>query len=169
VYVLGETDDELGASEYFTMLAEKTGEQAIGNTAPRVDAKKNLRTYQALEQAIQKGLVASAIGVGRGGLAAALAKTAIAGKLGIMSDLSKLPGSAKQPDSILFSESQGRILVSIRHEAHRAFAALFRGVPLTKIGEVTKKESLETKLGDTYLKFSLESLATAYRKPFKNW
>ncbi len=169
VYLIGETDDELGASEYFTMLSEKAGEQSIGNTAPRVDPKKNMRAYQALETAIQKGLVASAISVGRGGLAAALAKTAIGGKLGIMADLSKLHGSAKQSDAVLFSESQGRILVSIRHEAHRAFAPLFRGVPLTKIGEVTKKESLEMKLGETYLKLSLESLATAYRKPFKNW
>lgn len=179
VYLIGDTDDELGASEYFTMLDEEfesdghrmsvMSERAIGNTAPRVDAKKNLRAYQALEMAIQKGLVASAISVGRGGLVAALAKTVIAGKLGIMADLSKLPGTAKLPDSILFSESQGRILVSIRHEAHRAFAPLFRGVPLTKIGEVTKKESLEMKLGETYLKLSLESLAAAYRKPFINW
>jgi phosphoribosylformylglycinamidine synthase len=169
VYLIGETEDELGASEYFTMLSEKAGEQSIGNTAPRVDAKKNLRAYQALEQAIQKGLVASAIGVGRGGLATALAKAVIAGKLGIKADLSKLQGSAKQTDTILFSESQGRIVVSIPHKNHRTFHKLFRGIALTEIGEVTKKESLDLILPDKKLSVSLNALSAAYQKPFKNW
>lgn len=169
VYVLGETDDELGASEYFTMLAEKAREQAIGNTAPRVDPKKNKRTYQALELAIQKGLVASAISVGRGGLAAALAKTAVAGKLGISADLTKLPGAAKEFDTKLFSESQGRLVVTIPSKSSRQFHALLRGVEYVTVGEVTKKESLELKFTDKKVSLSVESLANAYQKPFKNW
>lgn len=169
VYVLGETDNELGASEYFTMLAEKAGEQAIGNTAPRVDAKKNLRTYQVLETAIQKRLVASAIGVGRGGLAAALAKMAIAGKLGISADLTKLPGAAREFDTKLFSESQGRLVVTIPAKNSRQFHALLRGVEYAKIGEVTKKESLELKNADKKIDVSVESLASTYQKPLKNW
>lgn len=169
VYVVGETDDELGASEYFTMLSEKAGENSIGNTAPRVDPKKNLRAYQALELAIQKGLVASAISVGRGGLAAALAKTSIAGKLGIKADLTKLSGSAKAADSILFSESQGRILVTIPHKNHRQFAPLFRGVEITKIGEVTEKKNLDLVVPNQKLSVTLDDLSASYQKPFKNW
>ncbi len=179
VYVLGETDDELGASEYFTMLDEEyehdghrmsvMSERAIGNTAPRVDPKKNMRTYQALEQAIQKGLVASAIGVGRGGLAAALAKTTIAGRLGISADLSKLPGNAKAIDAKLFSESQGRLVVTIPSKNSRQFHALLRSVEYVCVGEVTKKESLELKFPDKKISLSVDSLATAYQKPFKNW
>jgi phosphoribosylformylglycinamidine synthase len=170
VYVIGETNDELGASEYFTMLSEKEGEETFGNTVPRVDLSKNIAAYKALSKAINQGLVSSALGVGRGGLGIAFAKTAIAGKLGIKADLTKLAGGgAGEADSILFSESQGRIVVSVRSAAQKTFEALFKGVALTRVGEVTKKESLELKLPNTRASIPLTSLLAAYQKPFKNW
>lgn len=175
VYVIGETRDELGASEYFTMLSEKYGHsmsifnRTIGNSVPLVDAKKNMTAYRALERAIQKGFVASAISVGRGGLAVALSKTSIAGKLGIKADVSKLPGNASADDAKLFSESQGRVLVSVNPKLKRELEKTFQGVALTLIGEVTKKVSLELKLPQNRLNIPLKTLATAYQKPFKNW
>ncbi len=53
IYVLGETQDELGASEYYKTLG------VIGNNVPKVNLEKNLKTYLALEKAIQKELIAS--------------------------------------------------------------------------------------------------------------
>ncbi|MEK7106959.1 MAG: AIR synthase related protein, partial [Patescibacteria group bacterium] len=47
IYLVGETDDELGASEYFALLGGKTG-----STVPAVDAKKNAKVYDALSRAI---------------------------------------------------------------------------------------------------------------------
>ncbi len=46
-----------------------------GGNVPAVDTTKNLNTYKAFSDAIQKGLVASAIGVGRGGLGATFSVT----------------------------------------------------------------------------------------------
>lgn len=185
VYLIGETHDELGASEYFTMLWEEIRKkdkkyghgvsiyQTIGNTVPQVDAARNLKAYRALEKTIQKGFIASAISVGRGGLGVALAKTAIAGKLGITADLRNLdlrnPNIERSDEVALFSESQGRILVSVNQKQKRAFEKTLRGVTSKLIGEATKKEVFDLTLPQNRLNIPLKSLATAYQKPFKNW
>ncbi|OGG50574.1 hypothetical protein A2763_04390 [Candidatus Kaiserbacteria bacterium RIFCSPHIGHO2_01_FULL_54_36] len=158
VYVIGETNDELGASEY-----------SEAGKVPAVDAKKNMKAYRALSKAIESGLVASALSVGRGGLGVALAKSAIAGQLGIDVDLTKLQSSAKRADSVLFSESQGRMLVSVRRSVQKEFEKLFKGVALTNIGEVVQAATVSIALPGQYIDISLHSLTESYRSFFKNW
>jgi len=170
VYLIGETNDELGASEYATLNAEKYGHGvSIFGEVPHVDVKKNAAAYDALANAIQKGLVASALGVGRGGLAIALAKSAIAGKLGAQVDLSQLPGTAKTPEAVLFSESQGRMLVCVPRTAQKEFEALFTGVAVTTIGEVIQAASVSIKTSDGAIEVGLPELTEAYRSFFKEW
>ena len=77
VYLLGETNNELGGSEYYSMF------DAVGNSVPRVDAPRNKRLYRAYYRAIQSNLISSGISLGKAGLGVALAKSAIAGHLGI--------------------------------------------------------------------------------------
>ena len=77
VYVIGETHEELGGSEYFAHLG------GIGNTVPALDAATVQDRYHRLTEAISRELVASAYPVGHGGLGTALAKVAIAGRLGM--------------------------------------------------------------------------------------
>ncbi|HTR18851.1 MAG TPA: phosphoribosylformylglycinamidine synthase subunit PurL [Candidatus Paceibacterota bacterium] len=163
LYLLGDTKDELGASEYFSMLGY------VGAGVPTVDAKKNAKTYDALSQAMEEGLISSALGVGRGGLAVALAKSAVAGQFGADVDLSSVPGAPKNAESILFSESQGRVLVSIRPEAQREFEMLMRGVPSVRIGQVGNAGHLSIELPRSGFSIPLSKLTIAYRKPFKSW
>ena len=163
VYLLGETHDELGGSEYFAHLGK------VGNRVPIVAARANARTYDALSRAIRGGLVASATPVGRGGVALALGKAAIAGQLGADLSLTKLHGDAKRADSVLFSESQGRVVVSVSPTAAQKFEKVMKGVPLSYLGftggdrltlEVPKEGNAD---------ISVATLTSAYRKPFKNW
>lgn len=163
LYLLGETHDELGGSEYAAFLG------ASGGHVPRTDTKRNKRTYRALEGALRNGLVASALSVGRGGLAAGLAKTAIAGKLGLALDARKLPGTAESLEALLFSESQGRVLVSVAPKNTRAFLRAMKGCVCTKLGVVSKKPRLDIRLAGTRLTLPLSSLDRAYRAVFKDW
>ncbi len=163
LYVIGETKDELGGSEYFSMLG------AVGNTVPVVDAKKNVRAYDALLKAIQKDLVASAIGVGRGGLGVALAKSAIAGEFGLDVDLTKLSDDVREGDLILFSESQGRMLVSVRRSVQKEFEKLLKGIPLAQIGEVIQDHSIAIDLPGTRIDLPLTALSESYSAFFKQW
>jgi phosphoribosylformylglycinamidine synthase len=163
LYLVGETKDELGASEYFAYLSDAIGKKCTGKNVPRTVAHRNAKNYAALSLAVSRGLVSSALAVGRGGLGVALAKAAVAGQLGARIELtSKLPA-----DSTLFSESQGRILVSVRPEAAEAFEEVL-GKGATRIGEVGGS-SLSIKVLKQTVRVSVSALTQAYRKPFKNW
>jgi phosphoribosylformylglycinamidine synthase II len=161
IYLIGETDAELGGSEYFSMAGRTDG------VVPYVDTRKNTKVYKAFSRATQEGLVASALSVGRGGLAAALAKSAIAGQLGASVDFSKISGTARKPHDVLFSESQGRILASVAPTSVEAFERIMKDVPLARVGEVTQKKYLEFR--GAHFSVSLQKLTDAYRKPFKDW
>ncbi|MHB1086625.1 MAG: phosphoribosylformylglycinamidine synthase subunit PurL, partial [Minisyncoccota bacterium] len=168
IYLIGETHDELGASEYFALLSEKAKKTYRGTRVPRTHTKKNLLAYRALEHAIQKGCIASALSVGRGGLAVALSKSAIGGQLGALLDLSQLPGNASSDDAILFSESQGRVLVSVRAGMEAEFEKAMKGAKCTRIGTV-KGSELSLIAGSSALKIPLGTLTAAYRASFKDW
>ena len=166
IYIVGDTNDELGASEY-----------GGAGSVPVVDVKNNAKTYDAVSKAIQglehsnilknvgmSGIVASAIGVGRGGLGVALAKSAVAGQLGVTVGLKNIVGNAKSAEAKLFSESQGRILLSVRPEAEKKFAALLKGVPHARLGTVGG-DSLRLDSVD----IPLTKLTESYRSFFKQW
>jgi phosphoribosylformylglycinamidine synthase len=170
VYLLGETNDELGGSEYYRMIAEHGQQGKWGSTVPKVDTKKNLQLYRAFEKAGKADFVSSAISVGRGGLSVALARMTMAGKRGIVADISKIRGRAKVSYAKLFSESQGRIVATVSPESAKKFESLFKGLPFSKIGTVQKSASLEISDGRKKLVgASVEKLLETYRERFKNW
>lgn len=163
IYLLGDTDDELGASEYFSLLS------GVGRAVPQVHAKKNARLYTALARAIRAGHPASVTPVGRGGVAAALAKSAIGGQLGARVNLRKIPGKAKSADSILFSESQGRVLATVRPGEEQKFERLFKGLSFTCIGDVTDTGTLRVDVPGERIDEPVARLTESYRSTFKNW
>ena len=164
IYILGETHDELGASEYYKMLSRKEKNNAIGNDVPMVNVKKNKKTYLALERAIQKGLVASSVSLVSGGLAVALAKSAVGGGLGFAVTLKKIPGTASTTDAQLFSESQGRILVTVAKKNISAFEKTMKGVACAKIGSVSDKDIciITGKKGKKVVSTNIKKLSGAY-------
>ncbi|HTE48895.1 MAG TPA: AIR synthase-related protein [Candidatus Paceibacterota bacterium] len=159
IYLLGETNDELGASEYFKMLG------AIGNNVPNVNLHKNLKTYLALEKAIQKELVASSISLTSGGLGITLAKACVGGMLGCNVSIKNLEGNATTVDAKLFSESQGRILISVSPKNVSAFEKIMQKIPHTRLGKTRGSEKItltdgKIKIVDTDVK----KLHTIYHK-----
>lgn len=170
VYVIGETHDELGGSEYYRMVAEHGQKGKIGGAVPTVNGKKNLKIYKAFSKAVDSEFVASAISVGRGGIAVALSRMFMAGGKGIAVDISKVAGTTKVPHELLFSESQGRIIATVAKENIEKFEKLFRGLPVRRVGEVTKGTSLAINFkGKKIAGLSLPRALGAYRKTFKNW
>ncbi|WP_264704067.1 phosphoribosylformylglycinamidine synthase subunit PurL [Wolbachia endosymbiont (group A) of Volucella inflata] len=155
IYVLGETLDELGRSEYQLYSG------IDNNNVPKVDAKSARKLYERYNQAIKDGLIASAIAPNLGGLVIALAKSLIAGDLGAEIDLSLVPiGKIQNTDIInkiiMFSESQSRILVTIAPQNQKRFEELFEGAVYSCIGKVTEKKVLNIK---DVLKVDLKDVA----------
>ncbi len=166
VYLLGITKEELAGSEYFGLLGLK------GGVVPKPNAYLNKELYLRLRDAIYSGLVSSAHDVSDGGLAVCLAEKAFSGGLGLFIDLTAVPYEGeKREDFILFSESAGRIVVTIKKEKARDFEALMRDLPCSLIGETIEEtyliiKSFEEKL---LIKEPLKGLKEAWQKPFKNW
>ena len=170
VYVIGETHDELGASEYFAMVGEeKRGEAYIGNSVPRVDIDRNKKAYHALSKAIDEEYVASAQSVHIGGLAVALAKTAMGGKLGMHISLENIEGGVSRDDFALYSESQGRIVVTVAAEYKDEFEEKMKGVACTEIGAVTGKNTftIKGKSGSTIVNTTVDTMLQQYRQTFE--
>lgn len=166
VYVLGQTLPEMGGSEYYAALG------AIGNIVPHVNFTSAARRYKTFSEATRRGLVASAMGVGKGGLAVALAKKAIAGQLGIKAslfDVSKYTESMRF-DHLLYSESASRLLVTVSPQHRSSFEVLFEGQAISRIGEVTPEPELAIYTGNgSTTRIPVATLATAYRSTFRSY
>jgi len=140
VYILGETLNELGGSEWFAMNGH------IGKVVPKVDALKAKNLYEALSQAIAKGLVASCHDCSDGGLGVALAETAFSGGLGMDIDLSLVPSKGiERNDELLFSESQSRFVVTVDPDKQEDFLSCMDGHTLSCLGSVTEEGILRVK------------------------
>ncbi len=134
IYVLGETFDETGGSEYFALHGH------IGARVPKVNASKALNLYQCLCRAIEQGLVRSCHDCSDGGLGIALAESACAGGLGMVIDLKNVPAAKiTRNDVLLFSETQSRFVVSVSPDKKEAFERCMHGTVCGEIGVVTRE------------------------------
>ena len=173
VYVLGDTlDFESGGSEYYAMHGEKVkGEKPIGNNVPTVDAENNLKLYSVYSTCVKNGLIASAQSVETGGLAIALAKTAMGGNLGMDISLETISGIINYDDLTLFSETQGRILATVSPENKEEFEKNMQGNSFSQIGTM-KKDNLFTIRGiegKKIINTDLDSMLESYKSTFRGY
>jgi phosphoribosylformylglycinamidine synthase subunit PurSL len=162
VYIIGETRDELGGSEWFAL------HKAVGNKVPQVDAARALKMYRALGRAIRAGLVASCHDCSDGGLAVALCETAFAGSLGMTVNLNSVPyRGKKRNDYVLFSESASRFVVTIHPQDKHRFEKIMAGNTASEIGFVTDNGLLQINgLNDRLIiKEKIVKLKEAWQKP----
>ena len=165
IYILGETNDELGGSEYYSQ------QEKIGSGVPKVNAKKNKKLYVDYYTCIVNELISSAISINRGGLGVALAKTAMSGMLGLDISVKNLPGKVARDDFALFSESQGRILVSINPVKKKEFEKAMQGNPFALIGKVRENSlfTIKGKRENGIVNTDVNTLEKAYKSTFKNY
>nr|MDO8110087.1 phosphoribosylformylglycinamidine synthase subunit PurL [Candidatus Sigynarchaeota archaeon] len=165
IYIIGTTADELGGSHYLEVL----GKLDANNIVPRVDPATFKEAYKKLHQAMLDDLVVTAHDCSEGGIGVALAETCFSGELGAKIDLSKVPtgDTCRRDDLILFSESNGRIIVEVQKGKESKFEKLLAGSIYARIGEVTSVKSLEIKglKGDIILNSEVLKLKKAWQNP----
>ncbi len=154
VYLIGQTRDELGASEFYAMHGK------LGNNVPETNGAANLAIYKALSKANKHHWIASALPVTLGGLGVALAKKCIASGLGM--DLRLL--STLTLDKYLFSESTGRVVVTIDPKYKQDFEFLFAH-DAHYLGIVTQDPALSI----DGVKINIADLESAYKNPLKDF
>ncbi|MCL2154629.1 MAG: AIR synthase-related protein [Leptospirales bacterium] len=171
IYLIGLTEDETGGSEYNAYMGEKIqGGRFTGSNVPNVNADLSKKIYKAMERAIDERLIASCISIERGGLAVALAKSSLAGMIGCEINLLEVKSSEKlRNDILLFSESQGRFLVSINPKNKDKFNSIFSTLPCSCIGS-TKETIFEITGTDErkIINTDILSIEYNYRRESKN-
>jgi phosphoribosylformylglycinamidine synthase len=163
IYVLGFTRNELGGSEYYAHLGD------VGLNVPQVRSTEFLSNYRTLSQSILRGLVASAHGIYRGGLGVHLAMVAMGGNLGMQIELDQVPlDGVDREDSVMFSESAGRFIVTIDPNNRQAFENQFKGLACDCVGTVTATPQFEINgfNQNTLVCVSVDELKAAWKKPF---
>ena len=132
VVLLGRTREELGGSEYLKAIHGLTR-----GTPPWIDLKIEQAVQLCCLEAIEQQLLSSAHDVSDGGLAVALAECCISHPekpLGVRIEAHEVI----RGDALLFSESQSRIVVSLKEENIERLKeiAARRNVPMQVIGSV---------------------------------
>jgi len=147
LYLVGESKQELGASELAFMLRERGDAEGIGGEVPQLpEPEKNLSAYKALTKAIQSGIVRTAHDCSEGGVAIAIAEMCIGGRCGAAIDVDG-PGEADLWGR-LWGESLGRIIVGVKQQNRAEFLSAMKGNSLTYMGETTDGDNLSIWDGD---------------------
>lgn len=154
VFLLGDSREELGASEYLHVIHKQTR-----GPVPPLDLHHEKRMQDALLNAIQQGLIASAHDVSDGGLAVALAECCISNRdrrLGATVTVAE----GIRPDCLLFGETQSRIIVSVAPEMIERVLKHFRaaGISIAHIGTVGGDRLIINDLIDE----SLDTISSAF-------
>ncbi len=186
VYLVGRSRGELGGSSWDRCFT------ASWEPSPLPDLAESRELYRAFASCVQNGLVKSAHDLSDGGLAAALAESAIGGRTGASVDISTLSidpvlespeitsgepvdtpvygkrrAASHQPPArrsrLLFGESAGRLLVSVNSASCSEFEAAFAHQPCTRIGTVEEDARMRIVDGEeTVLEVTTEELVAAW-------
>ena len=165
IFLVGQTHQELGASELSYMLRDD-GAGGIGGAVPEIDPERNMAAYRALTTAMSRELVASAHDCSDGGLAVALAECCFGSDSGAKVDITPLWTDCDNLDTwgALFGESLGRILVSTSPDDRETFEKSMEGVTCHYIGDVSEGDDISfSREGDAILSASMKGLRESWK------
>jgi phosphoribosylformylglycinamidine synthase len=132
VYLLGDTSVELDGSAWAGVVHDH-----LGGRPPAVDLGREKDLAELLNAAALEGLIDSAHDLSDGGLAVALADAV--GRFGVGARIvldEAMQDAGLDSATMLFSESTGRVIVSVPREDDVKFRGLCegRGYPVRRIG-----------------------------------
>jgi phosphoribosylformylglycinamidine synthase subunit PurL len=129
IYLLGDTRDEFGGSEWMDVV-----HGVVGGTPPVVDLERERLLADVLIAASQGGLIDSAHDLADGGLAVALVESCLHRGVGARITIPE----GMDPFVLLFAESAGRAIVAVPRSEEGRFSEMCtaRGLPHAGIGIV---------------------------------
>ncbi|MGD0478032.1 MAG: phosphoribosylformylglycinamidine synthase subunit PurL [Nitrososphaerales archaeon] len=133
LFIVGRTRLELGGSAYYDRILGRD----VG-TPPKARPEEDRETNSLVLRLIRAGVTTSVHDCSKGGIGLALAEMCIPTRTGADVDLQEAPRDPMGADSLLFSETHGRFLASVRpsrvRKAERMLAE--SKVPHARIGKV---------------------------------
>ena len=119
IYLLGEDYEELGGSEYLKAIHNK-----VAGDSPKLNLEVEKKLHNSLLGLIEKKLIKSAHDVSEGGVICSLAECCIINDENTIGAEVNIPVISRE-DFTLFSESQSRVIVSVKPEMQNEFEDYF--------------------------------------------
>ncbi|MFQ5919575.1 MAG: phosphoribosylformylglycinamidine synthase subunit PurL [Thermoplasmata archaeon] len=151
LYLLGETQAELGGSEYFRING---GE---GGTVPDTDADLLQRSVERLVGATNAGLIAACHDASHGGFGVAIAEMCLGGDVGAEVEWS---ADGLRPDLALFSETNTRWVLEARGDPSPLEEAM-EGLPFRRVGRVGGSD-LRIRVGPAEFAVGVDAMRDAW-------
>ncbi|HQE25895.1 MAG TPA: AIR synthase related protein [Candidatus Atribacteria bacterium] len=159
--LLGETKEELGGSEYLRVIHHREE-----GPPPQVDLEREKNLQELLITLVKEEILSSAIDLSEGGLIMALVESSVVGESprGAIVDLECL-GEMRE-DVLLFGESGGRALVSVRGEFLNSLQRLAQehNIPCQVIGKTGGEKLVIKKGGKLLISLSVEELKNCWER-----
>ena len=157
--LIGFTLEELGGSEYLKVLFDKTE-----GKAPVLDRKNEKQVQEFCLELIQKGLIQSAHDCSEGGLAIAVAESCFSAPEETLGAKLELESNLRE-DTLLFGESQSRIVISFPEELTDQIKnlALSYNVDFSLIGITGGSKFTVSINGQEYIKQEIESIKNIWK------
>ena len=129
IYWIGNRDAGLTGSEYAEHFHTDANEDYVAPVA----LETNLAVYRKLKEVMELGLIASVHDISDGGILCALAESCFGEMLGIEIELPDLDNQT------CFAEGTGQFVISVPADSVKEFEDLWQGLPVLKVGRVTKE------------------------------
>jgi phosphoribosylformylglycinamidine synthase len=170
VVLVGRTGAAMGGAAY------RFSRGLDGGAAPRFDAPVSRRACEVHAAVVRRGLVASSIAIGVGGLLVAAARSALAGAFGMTLDFAAMRAAGLATDEVddcalAFAESPGRFLLTCAPNHEDALVEAFAAaeIPCARIGRVSASGRLRATglLHGDEADVSLAAIDAAYRTDWR--
>lgn len=164
LWIIGRTRRELGGSVHWKTRG------ALGASVPRVRAEEGRDVLFGTARAIEARAISACHDLSEGGLGAAVAEMAIAGRIGVEIDLDRVLLDGDGPfraEEILFSESASRFVCEVPADREADLRANLHEVPAAEIGAfTTSHRDLVIRRGSTELaRVPVDDLVRAWKAP----
>ena len=153
LYILGDTKSEFGGSLYMKKMYDR-----VAGSHPEVNYSNELKLWDTVIEANKASLLEAAKDVNVGGIAIALAKMSVVGKIGVEASISL------NESRDIFSESLSRAIVEVKPENCSKFEELanVKDINISKIGLV---QGNKISINDIYKE--LDEASDVYFNKFK--
>ncbi|MHA1884204.1 MAG: AIR synthase-related protein [Promethearchaeota archaeon] len=166
IFLIGETQDELGGSEFHSVV-----HKLEGGIPPKINEEKLRTTWDFLFELYSKNLVLTNHDVNKGGFIITIAEMCFKNNLGANLDFTNCNDNDLKEDVFLFSESAGRFIIESNPANHELILEIANrtGAPIKKIGVLTSNPEINIQgLKSNDIRLDVEKMKHLYDSTIPN-
>jgi len=165
ILIVGETETELGGSEYHSVI-----HGLEGGIPPKIDEEKIQARWNLLFELYQKKLIKANHDVKKGGFIVSVAEMCFKDKFGANMDLTDYNIKKLRDDELLFSETVGRFIIETNPKEYDNILSLAEkfNVSVKKIGVLTSKPEINIKGLNQDVKLNINKMKEFYDSTIPN-